>query len=96
MRVALKTDTLSINNDGAVTLANYYDAIYYGSIKVGTPGQDFTVLFDTGSADLWVPSEAWPVSTHPKYNSSKSTTYKRNGNLANMLIFICLVLDLKI
>lgn len=37
-------------------LTNYANVQYYGSIKLGSQHKIFTVIFDTGSSTLWVPS----------------------------------------
>ncbi|KAF4756748.1 hypothetical protein FOZ63_023320 [Perkinsus olseni] len=37
-------------------LINVANTQYFGPIQLGTPPQTATVIFDTGSADMWVPS----------------------------------------
>ncbi|CAM9834704.1 unnamed protein product [Bubo scandiacus] len=46
------------------------------------PPQDFTVVFDTGSSNLWVPSvscASLACQNHQMFNPSQSSTYKRTG-----------------
>ncbi|KYQ49956.1 Lysosomal aspartic protease [Trachymyrmex zeteki] len=67
-------------------LLNFRNTQYYGVISIGTPRQKFKVLFDTGSANLWIPSIHCDIDdltclAHKKYNNRTSRTYIPNGTL---------------
>ncbi|XP_068832226.1 pregnancy-associated glycoprotein 1-like [Capricornis sumatraensis] len=60
-------------------LRNIWDLVYLGNITIGTPPQEFQVLFDTGSSDLWVPSLLCNSSTcskHVMFRHHLSSTYR--------------------
>ncbi|XP_055271796.1 pregnancy-associated glycoprotein 1-like [Moschus berezovskii] len=60
-------------------LRNIMNMLYVGNITIGTPPQEFQVVFDTGSSDLWVPSifcNSPACYTYAIFNHLKSSTFR--------------------
>uniref|UniRef100_A0A673Z051 Pepsin A-like n=1 Tax=Salmo trutta TaxID=8032 RepID=A0A673Z051_SALTR len=63
-------------------MTNDADLAYFGVISIGTPPQSFTVIFDTGSSNLWIPSiycSSAACANHNKFNPGLSSTFKNAG-----------------
>lgn len=71
----------SLNAPPGVSLTDVQDVEYYGEVDIGTPAQKFTVIYDSGSSNLWIPSKSCSNCKKgtPRYDSSKSSSYVKNG-----------------
>lgn len=68
--------------EGEEHLHDYNDVLYFGDITIGTPAQNFTVIFDTGSSNLWIPAKdctSVACTGKHRYNSGASSTYVADG-----------------
>ncbi len=66
-----------------IAVKDYMNTQYFINVTLGSNDQEFTVVPDTGSSNLWVYSSnchSAACLTHSKYNSSKSTTYVADGS----------------
>lgn len=62
-------------------LKNFANSQYYAVIKVGSPSQEFKVIFDTGSSNLWVQSSICKTSgclQHKGFDHTSSSTFRKH------------------
>ena len=72
---------------GSLPVKDYMNTQYFVTIQVGTPAQEFTVVPDTGSSNLWMYSHScYSIAClrHNRFNSSKSSTYQKDGQDFNI------------
>ena len=65
-----------------ISVKDYMNTQYFVNIKLGSNEQEFTVVPDTGSSNLWVySSKCHSVAclTHSKYKAKSSSTYEEDG-----------------
>lgn len=78
---------LKEGKDESEIIKDYANAQYYGTVKIGSPPQEFQVIYDTGSSNLWVPEVGcvhcgykWIHGGKNKYDSDASQSFVEDGS----------------
>jgi hypothetical protein len=84
IRVPLKTQATSSSSqkttnflakNASIAIQNYLDMNYIGAIQVGSSKQQFNLVLDTGSANLWIPDSSL-ATVYNSFDCSRSQTCK--------------------
>ena len=92
----LRRKSASLDSNPQRRLTN---VLYYGTMQLGTPGQEITVCPDTGSAAIWTSADATPpaasgnINIGPAYNgfvSNASSSFQvRQPSRSCLLLLPC-------
>jgi len=68
--------------DDPVIIHDFLGVDFYGPASIGTPAQQFQVVYDSGSSNLWVPSSKCGLSCllKTRYSETASSTYVANNS----------------
>ncbi|KAJ7100774.1 acid protease [Mycena belliarum] len=70
------------SSDGLAVVNQEADSSYFSTLQIGTPGQSFNVILDTGSSDLFVLDSNCRqcVASATLFDSSKSSTFNQKSD----------------
>jgi len=74
-----KRRTIQTVRDASGKAKAVHKMAYFGEIEVGTPGQKFSVVYDTGSGNLLIPGESCTATAckkHHRFSKAQSSTFK--------------------
>jgi hypothetical protein len=63
----------------SIPVHDYQNAQFFAEFQLGTPGQTFSAIFDTGSSNVWVPDST--IRMKNTYDHTKSSSYVANGKV---------------
>ncbi|KAF9967294.1 hypothetical protein BGZ70_010048 [Mortierella alpina] len=58
---------------------NAFDTQWVAAMLIGSPAQEFSVVFDTGSSELWVSSTSCQACKTRRFNPLRSSTFHQSG-----------------
>ncbi|EIW79067.1 acid protease [Coniophora puteana RWD-64-598 SS2] len=67
--------------NGSIPLTDMKNQLWYGNVSVGTPAQTYSVLFDTGSSDMFLagPNCGTTCAGHAIYDPAQSSSSASTG-----------------
>ncbi|CAO3566993.1 unnamed protein product [Mortierella alpina] len=58
---------------------NSFDTQWVAAMMIGSPAQEFSVVFDTGSSEVWVSSTSCQACKTRRFNPLRSSTFHQSG-----------------